>query len=173
MSSTVSFEEVKCFLADGYETGTLFGVMKDNWADDRVTVDYTLANPVVTKRHVENFYNSFGCTEKSQNITGEKNIIIFQCDSRAPGTVKSNDLELEKSFMLFHNYVKYRGQSLGYYFLFDAKEFEAVGVFWTKALCLYLLHILLPHFKTPIRTSSMSHNCAVSHAKVCCKISAI
>ena len=48
--------------------------------------------------------------------------------------------------MLFHNYVKYRGQSLGYYFFFDAKQFEAVGVVWTKALCLYLLHLLVPDF---------------------------
>ena len=48
--------------------------------------------------------------------------------------------------MLFHNYVKYRGLSLGYYFFFDAKQFEAVGVFWTKALCLYLLHLLVPDF---------------------------
>ena len=46
--------------------------------------------------------------------------------------------------MLFHNYVKYRGQYQGYYFFFDAKQFEAVGVFWTKALCLYLLHLLVP-----------------------------
>ena len=35
---------------------------------------------------------------------------------------------------------------MGYFFFFDAKEFPAVGVFWTKALCLYLLHVLLPSF---------------------------
>ena len=41
--------------------------------------------------------------------------------------------------------MKYRGRCLGYYFV-DAKQFEAVGVFWTKALCLYLLHLLVPDF---------------------------
>eukprot|EP00973_Karenia_brevis_P034284 4729852-Karenia_brevis.AAC.1 len=64
---------------------------------------------------------------------GKQNIVIFQCDSRAPGAVSSKDREVEKSFMFFHNFVKYRGQSLGYHSFFDAKEFEDVGIFWTKA----------------------------------------
>ena len=34
----------------------------------------------------------------------------------------------------------------GILFFFDAKELEDVGVFWTKALCLCLLHILPPDF---------------------------
>ena len=35
---------------------------------------------------------------------------------------------------------------IGIFLFFDAKEFPAVCVFWTKALCLYLLHVLVPHF---------------------------
>ena len=96
MSSTAKFKEVKSFLEDGYKTGPLCGVMMGNWADETVTVDHSLANPVVAKQHVESFYNSFVSQTKSQNITGKKHIIIFQCDSRAPGTINSNDTELGK-----------------------------------------------------------------------------
>ena len=47
--------------------------------------------------------------------------------------------------MLFHKYNKYRGLILGYFF-FDATDFPGVSVFWTKGLCLYLLHVLFPEF---------------------------
>ena len=139
-------EDMKMFFEGGYNTLPLNGEVRPNWALETVTVNFSLLNPLITKENVEIFYNSFVQQIKDQKIIGKKNIVIFQCDSRSPGTIQSSDEELQKSFMLFHNYVKYRGQSLGYFFFFDAKEFPAVGVFWTKALCLYLLHVLLPHF---------------------------
>ena len=78
-----------------------------------------------------------------QSCSGKKNVII---DSRPPGTAQSEDQDLEDSFVLFHSYNKYRGFSLGYNFFFDASDFLGVRVFWTKALCLYLLHVLFPEF---------------------------
>ena len=101
MSSNRSIEEVKDFLEDGYKAGSFSGVLRDNWANVGVTVDRTLRNPVVTKQHVEKVYKSFVPQKDSQSITGKQNMVIFQCDSRAPGTVNSKDVELEKSFMFF------------------------------------------------------------------------
>ena len=98
MSSKRSIEEVKYFLEDGYgyKADSFSGALRDNWADDDVTVDRTLRNPVVTEKHVEKFYKSFVSQKDSQNIIGKQNIVMFQCDSRAPGTVNSKDVELEK-----------------------------------------------------------------------------
>ena len=101
MSSIGTFKEVKSFLEDKYRTGPVCGEVMADWADDTVTVDSALANPVITKQHVESFYNSFVEQAKSQTITGKKNVIIFQCDSRSPGTINSNDTEMGKSLMLF------------------------------------------------------------------------
>ena len=146
MSERVLLKDVKMFLEDAYSTWPLNGEVRENWALDTVEVNFSLLNPVITRRNVEIFYNSFVQQVKEQKIIGKRNVVIFQCDSRSPGTIHSSDEELQKSFMFFHNYGKYRGLSLGYFFFFDAKEFQAVGVFWTKALCLYLLHVLLPDF---------------------------
>ena len=101
MSSVGTFSDVKSFWKMGTGQALLFGEVMDNWADDTVTVDSALANPVITNQHVESFYNSFDEQLKSQTITGKKNVIIFQCDSRSPGAINSNDTELGKSFMSF------------------------------------------------------------------------
>ena len=42
MSSNASMEEVKCFLGDGYRTSFLAEEVKENWAQDNVTVNYLL-----------------------------------------------------------------------------------------------------------------------------------
>ena len=47
--------------------------------------------------------------------------------------------------MLFHNFMKYRGYRWDISF-FDAKDFISVGVFCTKAICIYFLHISFPNF---------------------------
>ena len=138
--------DMKTFLEAGYYFCTSDGERRPNWADESVMIDFTLVNPLVTRENVEIFYKSCVGQMEQQRIVGKQNIVIFQCDSRSPGTIQSNDKELQKSFMFFHNFVKYRGLSLGYYLFFDAKEFGRVSVFWTKALCLYLLHVLLPNF---------------------------
>ena len=94
MSSKRSIEEVKYFLEEGYgyKAGSFSGVLRDNWADDDVTVDRTLRNSVFTEKHVEKFYKSFVSQKDSQNIIGKQNIVIFQCDSRVPGTENGKDL---------------------------------------------------------------------------------
>ena len=91
MSSIATFKDVKPFLEDAYRSGPLCGEVMENWADNTVPVDSALANPVITKQHVESFYKSFVEQAKSQTITGKKNVIIFQCDSRSPGTINSSD----------------------------------------------------------------------------------
>eukprot|EP00973_Karenia_brevis_P016571 2268771-Karenia_brevis.AAC.1 len=128
MSSVRSVDKVQSFLEDGcwHKADSFYGAMRDCWANDDVTADRTLRNPVIAKEHVDAFYKSLVFQKSSQKITGKQNIVIFQCDSRSPGTVNSKDRELEKSFVFFHNFVKYRGQALGYFF-FDAKEFGDVG----------------------------------------------
>ena len=142
----VVLEDMKSFFEDCYPEWNAHGVRRPNWADPGVLVDLSLLNPLITKDNVEAFYKSCVQQMEQQTIVGKQNILIFQCDSRSPGTIQSSDEELRQSFMFFHNYVKYRGLELGYFLFFDANEFPQVSVFWTKALCLYLLHILLPQF---------------------------
>ena len=159
----VLLEDMKIFLEGGYFSSVSHGARRPNWADASVLVDLSLFNPLITKENVETFYKSCVGQMKQQKITGKKNIVIFQCDSRSPGTIQGSDEELKQSFMFFHNYVKYRGLELGYYFFFDAKDFPTVGYFWTKALCLYLLPILLPSFLHHILGHRCGHVRSIIH----------
>ena len=109
MSDRVLLQDVNFFLEGAYSTWPLNGEVRANWALDTVEVNFSLLNPVITKRNLEIFYNSFVQQIREQKIIGKKNIVIFQCDSRSPGTIHSSDEELQKSFMFSHNYVKFRG----------------------------------------------------------------
>ena len=87
MSERVLLEDVKMFLENGYRTWPLHGEVRENWALDTVEVNFALVNPVITRRNVEIFYNSFVQQIKEQKIIGKKNIVICQCDSRSPGAI--------------------------------------------------------------------------------------
>ena len=95
--------------------------------------------------HIQAFHVSVLKQMRSHIVAGEKNMIIFNAteDHQEQPTV---EMKIWKSFMFFHSFNKYRGQSLGGYIFFDANEFTSVGALWTKALCIHLLHGSFPNF---------------------------
>ena len=97
----VLLADMRSFFEDCYPECTSHGVRRPNWADPSVLVDLTLLNPLITKDNVEIFYKSCVQQMKQQIILGKQNILIFQCDSRCPGTIESSDEELRQSFMFF------------------------------------------------------------------------
>ena len=114
---SVLMEDVEMFLEGGYYTSPLNGEMRPNWAAETVTVDSSLLNPLITKENVEIFHSSCVRQMKEQKIIGKRNIVIFQCDSRSPGTIQSSDEELQKSFMFFSQLCEVPRTSIGIFFL--------------------------------------------------------
>ena len=115
MAKQWAYEDIKDFLEGGYSTRPeeFNGVVRHNCANESVDMDFDLVYPVVTLAHLQAFHASVLKQMESQTVAGKRNVIIFQCDSRSPGTANSGNKELEKSFMFFHSYNKCRGKSLG------------------------------------------------------------
>ena len=97
----VLVSDMKAFFEDCYPEWLSHGERRPNWADPDVVVDVSFLNSLITLENVESFYKA--CVEQmeQQRIVGKQNIVIFQCDSRSPGTIQSSDEELRQSFMFF------------------------------------------------------------------------
>ena len=169
MTVWVLMEDMEMFFEGGYYTLPLNGEVRPNWALETVTVNFSLLNPLITKENVEIFYNSFVQQIKGQKIIGKKNIVIFQCDSRSPGTIQSSDEELQKSFMLFHNYVKYRGLSLGYFSFLMPRNSQLLAFFGQKlSACIYSM---FSYHTFASFSWTLMRSCSINHSSICAMMS--